>query len=68
MNVKECDVKVIYRRLFCDCGLEMARDKTLQIQRGVEYTYICHKCNITVIDNRAFPAIEFIDGDGNEIR
>lgn len=40
MNVKECDVKVIYRRLFCDCGLEMVRDKTLQTHRGFEYTYI----------------------------
>lgn len=68
MNVKECDVKVIYRRLFCECGLEMFREKTLLNANGVEYAYICHKCNITVIDNRAFPAIEFIDGDGNEIR
>ena len=68
MNVKECDVKVIYRRLFCDCGLEMVRDKTLQTQRGFEYTYICYKCNVTIIDRRCFPAIEFIDSDGNEIR
>lgn len=68
MNVKECDVKVIYRRLFCDCGLQMVRDKTLQTQLGVEYTYTCYKCNITIIDRRCFPAIEFIDSDGNEIR
>lgn len=68
MNVKECDVKVIYRRLFCDCGLEMARDKILYNQKGVEYIYICYACNITIIDSRSFPAIEFIDSDGNEIR
>ena len=46
----------------------MARDKIPYNQKGVEYTYICYACNISIIDSMAFPAIVAIDSNGNEIK